>query len=127
LTGSHVTGSHVIGIHLTGSGPDLKQPFNYMLKSKFSLSRYFEYANEQFTYHFWLCNLKYSAVWFNSIIFKIAAQREFGFLTGNFLLAWAGQFAGIKNKTMHRFEQYLKILQLYHENSRFPPSFKFEA
>jgi hypothetical protein len=26
---------------------------------------------------------------------------------------------------MHRFEQYLKILQLYHENSRFPPSFKF--
>jgi hypothetical protein len=26
---------------------------------------------------------------------------------------------------MLRFEQYLKILQLYHENSRFPPSFKF--
>jgi hypothetical protein len=26
---------------------------------------------------------------------------------------------------MHRFEQYLKILQLYHESSRFPPSFKF--
>jgi hypothetical protein len=47
--------------------------------------------------------------------------------TGNFLLAWAGQFSGIKNQTMHRFEQYLKILQLYHENSRFPPSFKFEA
>jgi hypothetical protein len=45
--------------------------------------------------------------------------------TGNFLLAWAGQFSGIKNKTMHRFEQYLKILQLCHENSRFPPSFKF--
>ena len=45
--------------------------------------------------------------------------------TGNFLLAWAGQFVGIK--TMHRFEQYLKILQLYHENSRFPPSFKFET
>jgi hypothetical protein len=45
--------------------------------------------------------------------------------TGNFLLAWAGQFAGIQNQTMHRFEQYLKILQLYHENSRFPPSFKF--
>ena len=45
--------------------------------------------------------------------------------TGNFLLAWAGQFAGIKNQTMHRFEHYLKILQLYHENSRFPPSFKF--
>jgi hypothetical protein len=45
--------------------------------------------------------------------------------TGNFLLAWAGQFAGIENQTMHRFEQYLKILQLYHENSRFPPSFKF--
>jgi hypothetical protein len=44
---------------------------------------------------------------------------------GNFLLAWAGQFAGIENQTMHRFEQYLKILQLYHENSRFPPSFKF--
>ena len=45
--------------------------------------------------------------------------------TGNFLLAWAGQIAGIENQTMHRFEQYLKILQLYHENSRFPPSFKF--
>ena len=45
--------------------------------------------------------------------------------TGNFLLAWAGQFSGIENQTMHRFEQYLKILQLYHENSRFPPSFKF--
>jgi hypothetical protein len=45
--------------------------------------------------------------------------------TGNFLLAWAGQLAGITNQTMHRFEQYLKILQLYHENSRFPPNFKF--
>jgi hypothetical protein len=42
----------------------------------------------------------------------------------NFLLAWAGQFSGIKNQTMHRFEQYPKILQLYHENSRFPPSLK---
>ena len=31
-----------------------KFPFNYMLKSKFSLSRHFEYANEQITYHFWL-------------------------------------------------------------------------
>jgi hypothetical protein len=41
--------------------------------------------------------------------------------TGNFLLAWAGQIAGIENQTMHRFEQYLKILQLYYENSRFPP------
>jgi hypothetical protein len=30
-------------------------PFNYMLKSKFSLSHHFEYANEQITYHFWLC------------------------------------------------------------------------
>jgi hypothetical protein len=29
--------------------------FNYILKSKFSLSRHFEYANEQITYHFWLC------------------------------------------------------------------------
>ena len=29
--------------------------FNYMLKSKFSLSRHFVYANEQITYHFWLC------------------------------------------------------------------------
>jgi hypothetical protein len=45
--------------------------------------------------------------------------------TGNFLLAWVGQFSGIKNQTMHRFEQYLKILQLYYANSRFPPSFKF--
>jgi hypothetical protein len=26
-----------------------------MLKSKFSLNRHFEYANEQITYHFWLC------------------------------------------------------------------------
>ena len=29
-----------------------------MLKSKFSLSRHFEYANEQITYHFWLCDYK---------------------------------------------------------------------
>jgi hypothetical protein len=29
-------------------------PFNYMLNSKFSLSRHFEYANKQITYHFWL-------------------------------------------------------------------------
>ena len=29
-------------------------PFNYMLKSKCSWSRHFEYANEQITYHFWL-------------------------------------------------------------------------
>jgi hypothetical protein len=35
--------------------------------------------------------------------------------TGNFLLAWAGQIAGIENQTTHRFEQYLKILQLCHE------------
>jgi hypothetical protein len=26
-----------------------------MLESKFSLSRHFEYANEQITYQFWLC------------------------------------------------------------------------
>ena len=26
-----------------------------MLNSKFSLSRHFEYANKQITYHFWLC------------------------------------------------------------------------
>jgi hypothetical protein len=26
-----------------------------MLKSKLSLSRHFEYANKQITYHFWLC------------------------------------------------------------------------
>jgi hypothetical protein len=32
-------------------------PFNYMLKSKFSLSCHFEYANEQITYHFWLSSL----------------------------------------------------------------------
>ena len=30
-------------------------PFNYVLKSKFSLSRHSEYANEQITYHLWLC------------------------------------------------------------------------
>jgi hypothetical protein len=29
-------------------------PFNYMLKSKLSLSCHFEYANKQITYHFWL-------------------------------------------------------------------------
>jgi hypothetical protein len=28
-------------------------------------------------------------------------------------------------EALFRFEQYLKILQLYHENSRFPPSLKF--
>ena len=28
-----------------------------MLKSKLSLSRHFEYANKQITYHFWLCEL----------------------------------------------------------------------
>ena len=31
----------------------------------------------------------------------------------------------VESIKMHPFEQYLKILQLYHENSRFPPSFKF--
>jgi hypothetical protein len=30
---------------------------NYMLKSKLSLSRHFEYANKQITYHFWLWDL----------------------------------------------------------------------
>jgi hypothetical protein len=35
--------------------------FNYMLKFKFSLSRHFEYANEQITCHFWL-NRNYSAI-----------------------------------------------------------------
>jgi hypothetical protein len=71
-------------------------PFNYMLNSKFSLSRHFEYANKQITYHFWLWP------WKDPLGLR---QQE--------------------NQTMHRFEQYLKILQLYHENSRFPPSFKF--
>jgi hypothetical protein len=28
-----------------------------MLKSKLSLSRHFEYANKQITYHFWLCTV----------------------------------------------------------------------
>ena len=28
-----------------------------MLKSKLSLSRHFEYANKQITYHFWLCRV----------------------------------------------------------------------
>jgi ABC-type multidrug transport system ATPase subunit len=60
-------------------------------------------------------------------VLKAVQDAFFHFLTGNFLLAWAGQIAGIENQTMHRFEQYLKILQLYNENSRFPPSFKFEA
>jgi hypothetical protein len=32
-----------------------------MLKSKFFLSRHFEYANEQIIYHFWL-NRNYSAI-----------------------------------------------------------------
>ena len=31
-----------------------------MLKSKLSLSRHFEYANKQITYHFWLCG-KYNS------------------------------------------------------------------
>ena len=30
-----------------------------MLKSKLSLSRHFEYANKQITYHFWLCSLEF--------------------------------------------------------------------
>ena len=33
-----------------------------MLKSKFSWSRHFEYANEQITYHFWLWGCCYPAV-----------------------------------------------------------------
>jgi len=32
-----------------------------MLKSKLSLSRHFVYANEQITYHFWLCVEMYNA------------------------------------------------------------------
>jgi hypothetical protein len=47
-----------------------------MLKSKFSLSRHFEYANEQITYHFWLCSG-------NGYVHR----------TGTF----GKQFAGIKN------------------------------
>jgi hypothetical protein len=34
-------------------------------------------------------------------------------------------FGDVKMMTTPTGEQYLKILQLYHENSRFPPSFKF--
>jgi hypothetical protein len=73
-----------------------------MLKSKFSLSRHFEYANEQITYHFWL-NRNYSAILATLhylqgsengrvdtiepemigdlliCLFKMAAQREFEF------------------------------------------------
>ena len=64
--------------------------------------------------------------------------------TGNFLLAWADNFprytiklcTGLNNISgpdnfpgykikLHRFEQYPKILQLYHQHSKFPPSFKF--
>ena len=67
--------------------------------------------------------------WFTHLHIQNGSSKRIWILTyswtGNFLLAWAGQFAGIKNQTMHRFEQYLKILQLYHENSRFLPSFKF--
>jgi hypothetical protein len=67
--------------------------------------------------------------WFTHLHIQNGSSKRIWILTyswtGNFLLAWAGQFAGIKNQTMHRFEQYLKILHLYHENSRFPPSFKF--
>jgi hypothetical protein len=46
---------------------------------------------------------------------KISMKKKYSAcLYLNFLLAWAGQIAGIENQTMHRFEQYLKILQLYH-------------
>jgi hypothetical protein len=67
--------------------------------------------------------------WFAHLHIQIGGSKRIWILTyswtGNFLLAWAGQFSGIKNQTMHRFEQYIKMLQLCHENSRFPPSFKF--
>ena len=78
----------------------------------------------------WMCIARNDR-WFAHLHIQNGGSKRIWILTyswtGNFLLAWAGQFAGIKNQTMHRFEQYLKILQLYHENSRFPPSFKFEA
>jgi hypothetical protein len=90
-----------------------------MLRSKFSLSRHFEYANEQTSYHFWLC-----VTFTKNGKFKLAKQKNIEKVT-KAMYEVTGQFDGIKNQTMHRFEQYLKILQLYHENSRFPPSFKF--
>jgi hypothetical protein len=51
-------------------------------------------------------NAKYEKLYYDVLLRLIQIRM------GNFLLAWAGQFAGIENQTMHRFEQYLKILQL---------------
>jgi hypothetical protein len=47
--------------------------------------------------------------------------------TGNFLLAWAGQFSGIKNHTMHRFDQYLKYYSCTMKTQGSHPVSNFEA
>jgi hypothetical protein len=47
--------------------------------------------------------------------------------TGNFLLAWMGQFSGIQNQTMHRFEQYLKIYSCTMTTQGSHPVSNFEA
>ena len=76
-----------------------------------------------------VCHIARNDRWFAYLHIQNGGSKRIWNLTyswtGNFLLVWAGQFSGIENQTMHRFEQYLKILQLFHENSRFPPSFKF--
>jgi hypothetical protein len=47
--------------------------------------------------------------------------------TGNFLFAWMGQFSGIQNQTMHRFEQYLKIYSCTMKTQGSHPVSNFEA
>ena len=51
-----------------------------MLKSKLSLSRHFEYANKQITYHFWLCPEKDTKT--NSVITDELSGPAVYILTG---------------------------------------------
>jgi hypothetical protein len=99
--------------------------------SQLRLIPYLHHTSSVLRYWKYFRNIARNDRWFAHLHIQNGDSKRIWILTyswtGNFLLAWAGQFSGIKNQTMHRFEQYLKILQLYHENSRFPPSFKFEA
>jgi hypothetical protein len=46
-----------------------------MLKFKFSLSRHFEYANNQITYHFWLCGVEDRYIVEESFFDKYFAEK----------------------------------------------------
>jgi hypothetical protein len=78
------------------------------------LSIHFEYANKQITYHFWLCG----PLHFNQ--FFILPLIHFTTVHGTFL--YRVTVSTVRGRI--RSQLYI-ILQLYHENSRFPPSFKF--